>query len=309
MRLRNVRLMRWANRQNLSIVLFAAFIALPVVFVIRAQREQLAASAVLEEQLRAEGPFDRFRFRAASLVSRDGNNQKRFSAKAGTIIHRNRTTRFFSYANLKELYISDLQMEFYPRTQAAEGRAGLLSSSFTEISDLSRSLVGVPSTFSEDALENLGPTMELLTRVVIEQLVVTLNPQEGVQVIFSADRELINVRGVTFQGSFSLTASDGTCLTAPQAIWLKNAEKIYVPDGYVLQTKGIDTTGTAAAFILESDGKLTKSSEQFPAGISSADWLDGMEERFTHLIFAEIIQHLPTLGSLFPPPLAALQED
>jgi len=35
-------------------------------------------------------------------------------------------------------------MEFYPREpQAAEGRTGLLSSSFTEISDLSRSLVGV----------------------------------------------------------------------------------------------------------------------------------------------------------------------
>ena len=309
MRLRNVRLTRRVNRQSLGIVLFAAFIALPVVLVIRVQKEQSAASAFLQERLREEGPFDRFRFRAVSLVNRDGNNQKRFSAKAGTIVHRNRTARFFSYANLKELYISDLQLEFYPRTQVAEGRAGLLTSSFAEISDLSRSLAGVPATFSEDALENLGPQMELLTRAVIEQLVVTLNPREGVQVIFSADRALINWRGVTFQGSFSLTASDGTCLTAPQAIWLKDTEKIYVPDGYVLQTKEVDTTGTAAAFILESDGKLTKSSEQFPAGISSADWLDGMEERFTHLIFAEIIQHLPTLGSLFPPPLAALQED
>jgi hypothetical protein len=301
--------MRWANRQSLSIVLFAAFIALPIVLVVKVQRERLAVSVFLEEQLREEGSFDRFRFRAASLVSRDGNNQKRFSAKAGTIIHRNRTARFFSYANLKELYISDLQMEFYPRTQVVEGRAGLLSSSFAEISDLSRSLVGVPSTFSEDALENLDPKMDLLTRVVIEQLAVTMNPQEGVKVTFSADKALINLRGVTFQGSFSLTASDGTCLTAPQALWLKNAEKIYVPDGYVLQAKGIDITGTAAAFILAADGKLTKSSEQFPAGISSADWLDGMEERFTHLIFGEIIQQLPTLRSLFPLPLAALPED
>jgi hypothetical protein len=301
--------MRWANRQSLSIVLFAAFIALPIVLVVKVQRERLAVSVFLEEQLREEGSFDRFRFRAASLVSRDGNNQKRFSAKAGTIIHRNRTARFFSYANLKELYISDLQMEFYPRTQVVEGRAGLLSSSFAEISNLSRSLVGVPSTFSEDALENLDPKMDLLTRVVIEQLAVTMNPQEGVKVTFSADKALINLRGVTFQGSFSLTASDGTCLTAPQALWLKNAEKIYVPDGYVLQAKGIDITGTAAAFILAADGKLTKSSEQFPAGISSADWLDGMEERFTHLIFGEIIQQLPTLRSLFPLPLAALPED
>ena len=301
--------MRWANWRSLIIVLFTALIALPVVLVIRVKREQLAASASLEEKLREEGPFDRFRLRAVSLVNRDGNDQKRFSAKADKIIHRNRTTRFFSYANLKELYVSGLQIEFYPRTQVAEGRSGLLSSSFTEISNLSRSLVGVPSALSEDSLENLDPETAFLTRVVIEQLAVTMNPQEGAKVAFSADKVLINLRGVTFQSAFSLTSSDGMCLTAPQAMWLRNAEKIYVPDGYVLQAKGINETGKAAVFILESDGKLTKSSEQLPEGISSADWLDGIEARFTSLILGETIRHLPALGSIFPQSLAALHED
>ena len=249
----------------------------------------------------AAAPFDRFRFlKGVSLVSFDGNHE-RLSMKADKVIHRNRISSFLpvTFYNLKEIYTSNLRIDSYPGEQLLQGKPNLLNLLFKHISDGLSPMMRFPS-LSKDDLNNLNAESDILTRAVIERLFLTVNLRKEAKVTISSDMALINLRGVTFQGHFSLISSDGKNLTAPMAIWLKNSEGIYFPDGYLLRANRINQRGTKAIFIIDRNGKLLKSNRQPLQNISGLDWIDEAEVTFQNILLKAIIRHIPSLGRIFP---------
>ena len=134
----------------------------------------------------------------------------------------------------------------------------------------------------------------------------TINLPERTKVVISSEMALINLHGITFQGRFSLTSSDGKNLTAPTALWLRDSEEVYFPDGYLLQAAGMNQEGTEAVFIIDQNGHLLQSDKAFPQNLSGLDWLDEAEATFNNLLFEELIRHFSALGELFPEPLVPL---
>jgi hypothetical protein len=306
--------------------LLICIVALPFILVVKSKMERSAASQLLEwtiENEPGEGPFDHFRLTGVSLVRRDDAQRKLFSVEAEKIIHRNRRARFFLYYNLKEIYISNLKVGFYPRQQPDREKSRLLSRSFEDISDQLLSTLGFPalsenhsgevSEKQAEVLETPGfPSLpenhskrqeteaDILTRVVIEKLSLMINCQEGRQVLLSSEMAFINLRGATFEEYFSLTSTDGKNLSAPTAIWLKDSESIYFPHGYSLQFNGISQEGTEAVFTLDGDGRLSQSDEQFPEQTSGLDSLDEAELVVDNFFLREAMQYLSSVEGIPP---------
>lgn len=302
------RLPQWLQAcwRYLYVALLLCVIAFPAVLVGQFKRQQALPDPLLEELRRDKESFDRFRLQGVTLISSTPDNHRRFTATAEKIVHSNRKARFFAYHNLTELSVSGLRVELYPRPQLEQNATGLLSASFAEISNLCRSLAGPLTTFSEDMLENLDTETELVTRVLIERLAVTVHLQDKTKLTLAAKKALVNLRGVTFQGHFSLISTDGVHFTAPLAIWIQGTEKLYAPYGYSLRSKGAVEKGTEAVFHLERDGTLVKVREESIEGISGADWLDEAEEGINNVILGEVGRSVPALRLFFPQFLAAL---
>ena len=157
------------------------------------------------------------------------------------------------------------------------------------------SLINFPcvSSVSEDCLDDMDAESDILTRVVIEKLSMTVNLGEGADVIITSETALINVHGISFEGDFSLTSSDNENIAAPTAIWPKDSDSIYFPDGYSLQMNGTSQEGEEAVFRIDPNGKLLQSNGQLPQDISSSDWLDEAEAQFNNIIFGEMMSYLP----------------
>ena len=296
------------NWKGPYVALLICIVALPLILVIKSKMEQSASSRFLEWMIKNENeeePFDHFRVIGVSLVRRDSDQRKLFSVEAERIIHRNRRARFFLYYNLKEIYISGLKIGFYPRQQPAQEKSQVLNASFENIGGRLLSTLGFPS-LSENHSEHQETNAAILTRVVIEKLSMTINYQEGSRVFLSSEMAFINLRGATFEEYFSLTSTDGKNLSAPTAIWLKDSESIYFPNGYSLQSNGISQEGTEAVFTLDRDGRLSQSDGQLPEQTSGLDQLDEAELVVENFFLREAMPYLSSLEGIPPQFFASL---
>lgn len=314
------------NWKGPYVALLICIVALPLILVVKFKMEQSASSQFLEwtiENENAEEPFDHFRVIGVSLVHRDSDQRKLFSVEAEKIIHRNRRARFFLYYNLKEIYISGLKIGFYPRqqpaqeksrvlnasaeekrtvtqdTEPAQEKSQVLNASFENIGGRLLSTLGFPS-LSENHSEHQETNAAILTRVVIEKLSMTINYQEGSRVFLSSEMAFINLRGATFEEHFSLTSTDGKNLSAPTAIWLKDSESLYFPNGYSLQANGINQEGTEAVFTLDRDGSLSQSDGQLPEQTSGLDQIDEAELVVENFFLRGAMPYLSSLEGVPP---------
>jgi len=140
-----------ATWRGLYLVLAISIIVPPFVLMTKSRGEQPLLAGGIED---GEDQFDHFRLIETLLASYDGNGKKRLSAEADKIIHRNRFAGLFAYYNLKEIFISGLKVELYPREQLPQDGSDLISSSFKDIGDRFLPIVGV-QPISEEYPNNL----------------------------------------------------------------------------------------------------------------------------------------------------------
>jgi len=130
-----------------------------------------------------EGYYDNFKVEKISIVKRK-DNRLFFSFSADRVVHRKRISKFFVYQNLKEIFLSGVQIDFYPYNMAPLKNKNTLLP-LDDIGSTFASL-GKPSTPIEEYLAGKADIdLDLLSRIVFENLSLNifLSPEAFAKVI------------------------------------------------------------------------------------------------------------------------------
>jgi hypothetical protein len=200
--------------------------------------------------------FDNFEMEGAYCLSKE-NNKVRFSLSVGKIIHRGRTSRFFKYMNLKELYMEDLAIDIYPfveekgakkisipvrdlgHTFTALGKPSEPPSEYLDEGAAPRREQGRPVKASESpgehSRERSDLDMTVLTRLVITNLKIRTHLRGGKEFSIRAKSADINLlqEPVLVMENAILTASDGSEILSGMSVWTERFKGVLFPDGYM----------------------------------------------------------------------------
>ena len=235
---------------------------------------------------------------------------------AEKIVHKNRTAGLFTYYNLKEIYISDLGVQVYPREAtiplisragySEEGPPSAISQPFSSISHRLPSFfdVTMPKDLrSADFLSNLDTDASIVTRLLIDGLSLTIHLGNNQQVVIRSQKAVVDQGGVTLAGDFLLTSSDGKKLISTTAIWVKGLEGLYFPDEYLLKGSGIaNLKGSGDVWVIEKSGRIRKSNQKLPADISHRSKLDETEEAMNNYLTMTVFRLMPGFKKVFSSP-------
>lgn len=259
---------------------------------------QLSLKA-MEDDL--EEPFDRFKLSGVTMTVVDRDHQF-LRLGAEKIVHKNRTAGLFTYYNLKEIYISDLGVQVYPR----EATPSAVSQPFSSISHRLSSFfdVTMPENLrSADFLSNLDTDASIVTRLLIDGLSLTIHLGNNQQVVIRSQKAVVDQGGVTLAGDFLLTSSDGKKLSGTTAIWVKGLEGLYFPDEYLLKGSGIaNLKGSGDVWVIEESGRIRKSTQKLPADISHRSKLDETEEAMNNYLTMTVFRLMPGFKKVFSSP-------
>jgi hypothetical protein len=298
-----------ALRVILLVVIFGS--VLPIFWLTKVQTERRFVKPSLSEDgaESEEEPSYLFKLSGVGTVKFE-DNDKVLSLAADKIVYRNRGSEFFTYQNLRELYISDLKIDLFPRKQEIpendsgrgaepklQGSPAALSLSFQDLVDRLPSFIGLPTTEErEQARERLTHSDvedNIFTKVIIEKLFMSIGLQDVGKVLLSSDTAEIEPGQVSFEGDFSLRSSDGKTLTASTAIWTKEPEGLYFPEGFSLSANGKRETGKEAFFIIDREGKLIKNTKQVRVASSPLRKLDEAEARINVYLMKALFRNMP----------------
>jgi len=180
-------------------------------------------------------------FSAKNVLIKSFNGKRLFSiAKADSIIRRDRTARFYRYHNLKELYFSNLTLEFFP------DKSNLFSEKSIPkmVKTIMRDNIGGMFIREDDInimdgseIENYfkKPDYKLMTRAIIDNFTIILHIENDKFIKVSSGNAVINFesKNIEFKKNFSIIDTRNKKITAPEAIWIYNSNHLFFPKGYI----------------------------------------------------------------------------
>lgn len=194
---------------------------------------------------------DQFSLRSVSWQSYKSGDLV-FSLRADKIGFRNCAVGGLIFFNLKEIYISNLNIELYPAERfSTQGVADSLKYVMESMGNTLNSMGGTvsPKTYLLSDTDS-----KCLARMVIDKITFLTHLSTGSQVSLSADTATLqDPRKIVFKGNFLGISADGTELCAPEAIWLIDRKGLYFPRDYTLgdiqkEKKAFFTVGRAGRF-------------------------------------------------------------
>jgi len=202
-----------------------------------------------------EGYYDNFKVEKISIVKRK-DNRLFFSLSADKVLHRKRISKFFVYQNLKEIFLSGVQIDFYPYNMASLKNKNIL----IPLDDLGSSFttLGKPSTPIEDYLAgNADIDLDLLSRILLENLSLSvfLSPDKKFSITAKEARINTDLENLALEGPITIADSDGKEMHASEAVWSKKFNGIYLPGWYILNNK---QHKGKAFFAINTKGKFSK---------------------------------------------------
>lgn len=189
------------------------------------------------------------------LLKKKEGERTVFSISVRRVLSRNRSSKFFVYHNLKEMYMSGVTIDAYASenrwfrqgqkiaasyssegvaSKRCDSRSRRLVIPLAEIG-ISFTAFGDPSTSIRDYLAGCYDiNLEVLTRFVIDDLMMHIHLPERRMFSILAKHARINMdaENIIFDGQVSFLSSRGQELSATQAVWSGIHDGIYFPNGY-----------------------------------------------------------------------------
>ncbi len=292
--------MQFFKNKWLKVGLFIALSVLAVGVIIYSTSEnkippKIAPQSAISLKLNPEKYYDNFWAENISIVKRV-DNDKFFTLSVNKLVHRKRTTRLFVYQNLKELYVSGVQVNTYPAKVSARGykRAAIalpvedIGSSFTSF--------GKPPTQLEEYLAGDADfNLDLLSRLILENFSLTMHLPGNKKIFLSARVARINtdLENIVLEGPVRFIAADGSELYASLAVWSKKFNGIYLPSGYTFQN---EQRKKKAFYGINPDGEFEEAAKV--PDIKYVDLLEDVENKFYDRMFKKAPLYLRVLAGM-----------
>ena len=230
--------------------------------------------------------YDNFAADKIHIVKRGEDNRLLFSISADKVVHRKRISRLFVYQNLKEIYMKVVKIDFYPHDNVSINKNENIAIPVNDIGGSFISL-GKPPTPIEDYLAGrVDVKLDLLTRLLFEDLSINIHLPNSKKISLAARSAHINTdfKNIIMEGAVRIIASDGKELIAPEAVWSKKFNGVYLPDGYILPD-GFHQR--KAFFVINQNGKFLRMSGT--PDITYTDFIDEKE----NVLYAYLYQKMP----------------
>jgi len=228
--------------------------------------------------------YDNFMVDKISIKKHE-DNRVVFFLLIDKVIHRKRISKFFVYQNLKEIFLSGVQIDFYPYNMASLKNKTFL----IPLDDLSSTFasLGNPSTPVEDYLAgNADIDLDLLSRILFENLSLNifLSPDKKISISAKFARVNTDLENIVLEGPVTIVDSDGGEMLASEAVWSKKFNGIYLPEGYILNNK---QHKGKAFFAINIKGKFSKVLK-----LPDIEYKDFIEER-EKVLYAYLAKNMP----------------
>jgi hypothetical protein len=231
-----------------------------------------------------EGYYDNFKVEKISIVKRK-DNRLFFSFSADKVLHRKRISKFFVYQNLKEIFLSGVQIDFYRYNMSPLKN----KNSLIPLDDIGSSFttLGKPSTPMEDYLAgNADIDLDLLSRILLENLSlnVFLSPDKKFSITAKEARINTDLENLVLEGPVMVMDSCGKEVLTSKAVWSEKFNRLYLPDGYTLKSE--EHKGSAF-FAINSQGELSRVWK-----CPNIEYVDFIEER-EKVLYSYLSKNMP----------------
>lgn len=262
------------------LLIIAIFVSFPI---LNKKSKSDNSQPVMSLRDKPEEYYDNFRVDRVSLLKRQ-DGKILFSLSADKVIHRKRISRLFVYQNLKEIYISGVKVDIYLYNNESSRHKNIV----LPVDDIGGTFasLGKPPTPIEDYLSgNADINLDLLTRLLIEDLSINIHLPHDKKVSLSAKYARINIdlENMVLEEA-RVIALNGKELAAPQAVWSKRFNGIYFPEGYTLQN---EQRKGKTFFVINREGELIKSLK-----VPEIEYKDILEDR-EKVFYADLSKKMP----------------
>jgi len=230
--------------------------------------------------------YDGFKAENISVVKK--RNKKLFlSLTADRIAHRKRSSHFFYYQNLKEIYLSGVTIDVY---LDAETGYKIAQDGFIPLIELNSILTsfGKPPTSPDEftAGKIADSELDLLSRIIFENISITIHHSKNRKLSISAKKASVHfdLNNIVFEDSVRITGPFDRTLCSSKAVWSKRYKGLYFPKGYILQAKNYKKK---AFYSLDNNGDLLPL-----ADIPKIDYIDHLGEAEA-AIYTKIVKKIP----------------
>jgi len=174
----------------------------------------------------SEMDYDGFKAENISVVKK--RNQKLFlSLTADRIAHRKRSAHFFSYQNVKEIYLSGVSIDVY---LDAESGDNTLQGSLIPLDDMNSILTsfGKPPTSPDEFTAGTiaDSELDLLSRIIFENISITIHHSKNRKLSISAKKASVHfdLQNIVFEDSVRITGPFDRTLFSSKAVWSKRTK-------------------------------------------------------------------------------------
>jgi hypothetical protein len=270
------------GRVVLPLLLVLSFAALFILFTKKEEDPGLSNEATLRDV--PEADYDQFKAEKVFITEQQGARTL-FTLYADSIIHRKRRAKFFVYQNLKEIHLKNAKIDIYPESNPSSTNRkqalpfDLFKSSF-------ESFGNTPASVQDYLAGNSDLNLDLLSRVLLDELSIDIHLPGSKRFSLCAERARINVdfENIVLEGEVRIVAADGMELRAPQAVWSRKLDGIYLPGRHVLQNRSRDER---AFFAMTPEGGLARL-----AKTPDIDYADLLEEK-EKIFYSNISEKMP----------------
>ncbi|MFZ3135887.1 MAG: hypothetical protein WA126_00680 [Thermodesulfovibrionales bacterium] len=242
----------------------------------------------LENQ--SEENYDNFRIENISIVRKE-NNRTFFSLTADEIVHRKRFSKLFHYQNLKEIHLSGVKLDIYMNNISSDTNENI-SIPLDDISNVFASLGKQPTSLN-DYFEGKvqDRDLDLLSRIIFEKVSINIHYSDKKKVSVAAENAAVHFdsQNIVFTGSVKITDPLSRKLHASKAVWSKQFNGIYFPEGYTFHNSQYRNK---SFYAVSKDGDFSRLWD-IPA-IDYADYLDIAENK----LYAQVMKKLPPYAKM-----------
>lgn len=274
-----------------KIVLYSSalcMLSLSLLYAYVLKKDQSTGSNVLlidSLENQSEENYDNFRIENISIVRKE-NNKTFFSLTADEIVHRKRFSKHFHYQNLKEIHLSGVKLDIYMNNISSDTNENI-SIPLDDISNVFASLGKQPTSLN-DYFEGKvqDRDLDLLSRIIFEKVSINIHYSDKKKVSVAAENAAVHFdsQNIVFTGSVKITDPLSRKLHASKAVWSKQFNGIYFPEGYVLQN---DYYKNKSFYSMSKDGNLV-----MLLNIPRIDYRDRLEEA-ENTFYAKLLKKIP----------------
>lgn len=274
-----------------ALIVFLLFMLCGVFFIFfshlkKEQTEDTEALSLSSSGVRLGMDHDGFEAENISVVKKRGNKTFLYLT-ADRLAHRKRSSLFFYYQNLKEIYVSGVTIDVYLDAESGYKTVQDSIIPLDELNSILTSFGRPPTSPDEFAAGTIADSeLDLLSRIIFENISITIHHSKNRKLFISAKKASVHfdLHNIVFEDSVRITGPFDRTLCSSKAVWSKRFKGLYFPEGYVLQAKNHKKK---AFYSLDNNGDLLPL-----ADIPKIDYIDHLGEAEA-AIYTKIVKKIP----------------